>query len=258
MHEMDTKVEAARPNNWDDSYIADPDMIKEEGFNNTIKLEPELEENDLHNYPTAVKDESVEHSDGTESEVEAINPYTIKEEGVSVSLKSESELEGNGLDDDPTTIKYKVVEHLDGAKSEIEASSPYKQEDEDIVSLDSIKEESCEDKYEAYSEPEAVDSPHMDDSDIASSISVKEVAIKNVNTADLHLTQETFCADRARTMNLSTISIYWRGGLDIRKTTKATTTLELLSYWSRVSPLGLPTLGVSSSNCMKLSQKARH
>jgi hypothetical protein len=37
-------------------------MIKEEGFNDTIKSEPELEENHLHGYTTAIKDESVEHS----------------------------------------------------------------------------------------------------------------------------------------------------------------------------------------------------
>ncbi|KAH7256586.1 hypothetical protein BKA59DRAFT_467891 [Fusarium tricinctum] len=121
MHVMDIKVEATCPNNWDDSDIANPDMIKEEGFNEAIKSELELEESDLHDYPLAIKGESIEHSDGIELEVEVINPYTIKEEGDIVAFKSESEFEGNYLDDGPTATKGESLEYSDGAGSEIEA-----------------------------------------------------------------------------------------------------------------------------------------
>lgn len=196
MHEMDTKVEATCPNNWDDSYVANPDTIKEEGFDEAIKSEPELEETDLHDYPLAIKDESFEHSDGIESEVEVINPYTIKDECDSVALKSESELEGNNLDDDPTTIKCETVELTDEAGSEIGAISSYGEQDEGGVSLELAKEESCEEQYEASVKSEDIDSPTEYDSDLANSISVKEEATQNVSVADLHSTEETFCADK--------------------------------------------------------------
>ncbi|CAJ0545575.1 Ff.00g090480.m01.CDS01 [Fusarium sp. VM40] len=178
MHEMDTKVEATCPNN---SYVANPDMIKEEGFDKAIKSEPELEENDLHDYPLAIKDESVEHSDGIESEVEVIIPYTINDECDSVALKSESELEGNDLDDDPTTIKSESFEYSDEAGSKIEAISSYGEEDEGDVGLELTKEEFCEDQYEASVKSGDIESPNEGDSDLANSIALKEEAVQNDN-----------------------------------------------------------------------------
>lgn len=67
-------------------------------------------------------------------------------------------------------------------------------------------------------------------------------------------------------MNRPMLSIYLRDGLKIGNATKPTTavtamtamTLELLSYWSRVAPLGLLTPEVLSSKCMNLNQKAQH